>query len=199
MIIRRWIRLCLLMSALWAGTAQADPETQTLPADSVYQTALSLRDQNGQTFTLASLRGHPVLISLFYASCQSACPLNIQAIQRIRAAVKAHTHHSAPPVILISFDPGHDTVQALSMAATMHQLKAPIWRLTRPEYGDVRAFAATLGVSYRKRPNGDFSHNVEIALLDADGRIVAETSEVNAPDPAFVAAITHAMRPEKTH
>ncbi|MDA8328762.1 MAG: SCO family protein [Betaproteobacteria bacterium] len=199
MIIRQWIRLCLLLPVFWIVTAHADSNTQTLPADSVYQTVLSLRDQNGQAFTLASLRGHPVLISLFYASCQSACPLNIQAIQHIRAAVKVRTHHSAPPVILISFDPDHDTVPALSMVATMHQLTAPVWRLARPEHGDVRAFAATLGVSYRKRPNGDFSHNIEIALLDADGRLVAETSEVNAPDPTFVAAIIHAMRPEKDH
>ena len=192
-MIRLWILLAALLTiSNWAGAALAATDTTALPADSVYQTALSLRDQTGQPFALASLRGHPVIVSMFYASCHEACPIVIDAIKRIRAAAKTRTGHAAPPVVLVSFDPTHDTVRALAMMASMHHVEASSWRLARPEQGDVRAFAATLGVSYRTRSDGEFSHNVEIVLLDADGRIVARTSEINALDPGFVDQVSRA-------
>ncbi len=185
-MIRQWTLLILLMISVWTGAAQAATDATALPADSVYRSALTLRDQAEGLFTPASLRGHPVIVSMIYASCPEACPLTIDAIKQIRAAVKSRTGHAAPQVVLVSFDPVHDTVQALAGMASVHQLPYPVWRLARPEQGDVRAFAATLGVSYRMRPNGDFSHNIEIVLLDADGRIVASTSKLGTPDPDFV-------------
>jgi len=191
-MIRRWTLLTLLMMSAWTGAVQAGAAATALPASSVYRTALALRDQAGHPFTLGSLRGHPLIVSMIYASCQEACPMTVEAIKRIRAAVEARTGRSAPPVVLVSFDPAHDTVRALAMMASMHHVEAPAWRLARPEQGDVRAFAATLGVSYRRRPNGDFSHNIEIVLLDADGRIAAKTSEVGALDPGFVAQVSRA-------
>ncbi len=190
-MIRRWTLLVLLTMGVCSGAmpaAQAAP----LPADSVYRTGLILRDQDGRVFTLVSLRGRPVIVSMFYVSCRDACPLTVSAIERLRAAIEARTGRPAPPVVLISFDPAHDTVRELGMMAAMHDLKGPVWRLARPEQGDVRAFAATLGVFWRQRPDGNFSHNVEIVLLDADGRIVTETAGTGAPDPVFVRAAARA-------
>ncbi len=189
-MIRRWTLLALLLISPWAGAVRAGPAA--LPADSVYRTALTLRDQRGLPFTLESLRGHPLIVSMIYASCKDACPMTVEAIKRIRTAVKERTGRAAPPVVLVSFDPARDTVGALAMMASMHHVAAPTWRLARPERGDVRAFAATLGVSYRMRPDGDFSHNIAIVLLDADGRIAATTSEVGALDSGFVARVAHA-------
>jgi protein SCO1/2 len=185
-MIRRLILLIVLALSVCVGAAHAAPAGAALPTDSVYRTALALRDQAGHPFALASLRGHPVIVSMIYASCAEVCPITVESIRGIRDAVRARTGHEAPPVVLISFDPARDTVAALAMMASMHHVEAPTWRLARPDQGDVRGFAATLGVSYRKRPNGDFDHNVEIALLDAEGRIVAKTSEIGAPDPAFI-------------
>ncbi|MHB1655731.1 MAG: SCO family protein [Burkholderiales bacterium] len=190
-MIRRWMLVLLTMSVCNGAirTALAAPP---LPADSVYRTGLVLRDQDGRVFTLVSLRGRPVIVSMFYVSCRDACPLTVSAIERLRAAIEARTGRPAPPVVLISFDPAHDTVRELGMMAAMHDLKGPVWRLARPEQGDVRAFAATLGVSWRQRPDGSFSHNVEIVLLDADGRIVTETAGTGVPDPVFVRAAARA-------
>ncbi len=185
-MIHRWTLLALLTISAWTGTVQASTTAGALPVDSVYQTALALRDQAGHLFTLVSLRGHPVIVSMIYASCQEACPMTVEAIKRIRLEVKARTGRAVPSVVLVSFDPAHDTVRALAIMASMHHVEAPTWRLVRPEQGDVRAFAATLGVSYRIRPNGDFSHNIEIALLDAYGRVVAKTSEIGVLDSDFV-------------
>ena len=162
---------------------------QPLPRDSVYQTALTLRDQNAQVFTFDALRGHPVIVSMMYASCKAACPANVDAIKHIRAAAERQSGHPAPPVVMISFDPRRDTVPQLAMMARMHHLTAPTWRFARPEQGDVRAFAASLGVSYRIRPDSEISHNVEIVLLDRSGRIVAKTDQLDPIDSSFVTQV----------
>lgn len=159
-----------------------------LPGDSLYQTPLALQDQQGRHFDLASMRGHPIIVSMFYASCDSACPLTFETIERIRRAASA-PGRTAPSVLMISFDPKHDAPAKLAEMARMHELGPPFWRLTRPVSGDVMAFAATLGVAYRRRADGEFSHNVVIALLDENGRIIARSSVVGQLDPAFVDAV----------
>jgi protein SCO1 len=159
-----------------------------LPGDSLYRTPLALQDQDARRFDLASMRGKPVIVSMFYASCTSACPLTIDTIDQIRRAADG-TGRAAPSVLMISFDPQHDDVLNLAAMAKAHQLDPAYWRLTRPTAGDVMAFAATLGVAYRQRADGDFSHNAVIALLDENGRLVAQTSLVGEVDPAFLAAV----------
>lgn len=181
--MRRMFARCALLLLVVAGAAAAAPAS--LPGDSLYQTALALQDQQGRRFDFAALRGRPLLVSVFYASCASACPLTIETIERARRAVGA----GAPDVLMVSFDPAHDDVAALAMMADMHHVDAVHWRLARPERGDVEAFAAALGVAYRPRVEGGFSHNVVIALLDVDGRIVARSSRLGEPDAAFVAAV----------
>ena len=191
-MIRRLTLMLLLTISVSAGAAPAAASDKALLPDSVYQTPLALRDQAGHPFALASLRGHPVLVSMIYASCQEVCPITVETVKGIRAAVSKRSGRDAPPVVLVSFDPARDTVAALAMMASMHHVDAPTWRLARPDQGDVRVFAATLGVSYRKRPDGDFDHNVEIGLLDAEGRSVAKTSEVGTPEPAFIDQVLRA-------
>ena len=177
-----WLLLGWLI--VLASTVHGAP----LPGDSLYQTPLVLRDQQGRRFTLASLRGHPVIVSMFYASCTSICPLTIEAIERMRRAASAPGHEELA-VLMISFDPGHDSVGRLSEVAQAHRLDPAHWHVARPERGDIDAFAATLGVAYRARANGDISHNAVVALLDGEGRIVARTADAERLDPAFVDAL----------
>jgi protein SCO1/2 len=175
-----------LLLSLAVG-AQAGPPP--LPADSLYQIPpLTLRDQTGQTFDFGSLRGTPRLVGMFYASCQMACPIEIESIKQVEADVTAGGGQPVP-VVLVSFDPKHDDVAALRNAAEEHHVSAPLFRFTRPEKGDEGMLAGALGVAYRALPKGGFTHNVVVALLDADGRILARTDASGKPDPAFVKAI----------
>jgi cytochrome oxidase Cu insertion factor (SCO1/SenC/PrrC family) len=49
-------------------------------ADSIYELSAVLVDQGGTRVGLDLFRGHPVLISMFYASCGDACPLLVAEI-----------------------------------------------------------------------------------------------------------------------
>jgi protein SCO1/2 len=67
----------LACAGLWlAGLALA------LPGDSVYQLDATLTDQLGRSVKLDAAHGQPVLVSMFYTSCQFVCPMLIDAATR---------------------------------------------------------------------------------------------------------------------
>ena len=181
-----WLLACITLAPPFAFAATP---AAALPQDSAYRIPpLLLRDQQGSAFAFASLRGAPRLVGMFYGSCQMVCPLEIETLKRIEQTLRRRG--GAPvSVLLVSFDPARDDVAKLQQIAAEHHLQAPRFRLARPEHGDEGMLAGVLGIAYRPLPDGSFSHNVVVALLDADGRLRASTDASAAIDPAFVQAI----------
>ena len=180
-----------------ASRAAAEPAAlpaASLPSMSIYRIPpLTLVDQDGRSFTFAGLAGTPRLVGMFYASCRMACPVEIETIKRIEhAAVKAGG--KPIPVLLVSFDPAHDDVAALKKAALQHGAAAPEFLLARARSGDIGMLGGVLGVSWRPLPGGGFQHNVVVALLDGEGRILATDPANGRVDPAFVKAIVREER-----
>lgn len=160
--------------------------------DSVYNLPVTLTDHLGQTRPLDSLRGRPVIVTLFYTSCQMVCPMIIEAIraneQRLTAAERAQL-----AVLMVSLDPERDTVGVLKATADQRRLEAPHWTLARCDAKSVRRLAAVLGIQYRQLPDGDFNHSSTLLLLDREGRIAARTNQIAGADPAFVKKIRSAL------
>ena len=158
-----------------------------LPGDSVYQLDIPLTNQDAHASKLADLRGTPVLIAMFYTSCKYVCPLIVDSMLRIDKGLTAD-ERSHLRVVLVSFDPEHDTPQALKTVADERHLDLPRWTLDRTDAESVRKLAAVLGVQYRAIENGDFNHSTVISLLDKDGRIAARSSRTGEADPDLLAA-----------
>ncbi len=59
------------------------------------------------------LRGHPVLIAMFNATCPDACPLLIADLQRIEGELPSRIKADLR-IVLVSLDPERDTPDALS-------------------------------------------------------------------------------------
>lgn len=172
----------------------ASPPSSRVAVDSVYAVpALTLRDQQGQLFDFASLRGKPRLVGMFYGSCQMACPLEIEYLKHLQHAVAAGSGKSIP-VLLVSFDPARDNLAMLRKVAGEHHVRPPAFRLARAERGDEGMLAGVLDIAYRQLPGGGFSHNVRVSLLDAQGRIVAATEASGRPEPAFLRAVEEALK-----
>ena len=182
----------LVLCLLGVGPAVAAPSTETtaasLPADSVYQLALPLTDQLGHATQLADRRGRPVLVSMFYTSCQFVCPMLIDALRDTESKLSAD-ERSRVSVLMVSFDPEHDTVEVLKHTADERGLDGAHWSLARTDARNVRKLAAMLGIQYRALKNGDFNHTTALILLDADGRIVGRTSKLGNADAAFVKVV----------
>ncbi len=152
--------------------------------DSIYQLATPLTDQEGKRVALDFARGHPVLLSMFYASCSAACPVLISQIQRVEGALDPETASSAR-VLLVSFDPEHDKPAVLAAAAKLHGV-SPRWTLASTPAAQVRSLAAVLGIKYRKLADGSFNHSSVLVVLDGHGLIRARFEGAEAA-PAVIA------------
>ncbi len=200
----RALGLALLLTASASALAAAPTAIATvntapatvaspLPADSVYQLKLSLTDQQGRTVALDAGRGHPVLVSMFYTSCEFVCPMLVDALRdtegHLSPAERAQT-----TVLLVSFDPARDTVAVLAKTAAQRELDPGHWTLARTDPASVRKLAAVLGVQYRLLANGDYNHTTALVLLDAQGRVAGRSTQLGDADPAFVKRVKAAVQ-----
>jgi protein SCO1 len=185
------LRSLLATLALLATTPVC--ATAEVPPDSVYQLHAELTTQKAATAGLDLHRGHPTLISMFYAGCTTACPMLITAMQ----LYESHLDESSRArlrVLLVSFDAARDTPQQLDRVANQHRTDPARWTLASASDPEVRRIAALRGVSYRLLPDGDFDHSLLITLLDSEGRIVASTTKL-IDDEEFQAKLRAATQP----
>jgi protein SCO1/2 len=194
---RRLFAVLIACLALGSSIAHAQTATTTpaqLPGNSVYQLSPVMTDQDGRHFTLAEKRGKPVLVSMFYNSCQFVCPMLIDTLRDTEAALKPEERKGLS-VLLVTFDPARDDVATLKDLATKRNLDLAHWTLARTDAASVRKLAAVLGIQYRRLPNGDYNHTTALILLDAEGRIAGSTSKLGAVDADFVKLIKEQSQP----
>lgn len=147
----------------------ATTQVQAASAESVYDLPVSLVDRTGSTRQLESFRGAPVLVTMFYGSCASACPLLTADLKRIEAKLPAATRAKVR-VLMVSFDQARDTPEELGRMMKERHMDPERWTLASASDDDARALAGVLGVRYRKLDNGEFFHSSVIVLLDGEGR-----------------------------
>ena len=145
--------------------------TAGLPGDSIYQLPVALTGQDGRTGRLDERRGQPVLVSMFYTSCQFVCPMLIETAARHRS--EAERRGARAPV---RADGQLRSGARQRGGPQAHRRRAPLdgarWTLARTDAATVRKLAAVLGIQYRALANGEFNHTTALILVDADGRIV---------------------------
>lgn len=157
------------------SAAKKDACCDAMPAapfsrNSIYQADASFTTDGGRAFALGELRGRPVVLNLFFASCGYACPLAVGGMQAIRAKLPAEIRDRAV-YVLVSFDTVRDTPAALADYRARHSLGEP-WVLLHGNADSVRELAVLLGVKYRQEADGAFSHSNLITILNPQGEII---------------------------
>ena len=181
--------MAMLALAFCQGTAAA------LPGDSLYQLTEPLQAQNGQPFRMAQLAGRPALVTMFYGSCQLACPIVVHHMASTVAKLPAAARGRLTAV-MISLDPQTDTEDSLKRLAAEHGLDGAgwVWAVSDSD-AHTRSLAAALGVRYRRLESGVINHSTRVLLLDRQGRVAAAADEVGPePDPAIVARLRTLLR-----
>ncbi len=185
--------------ALAADPAAAPPHAhetmapaQTIAGESIYQLDLDLTTADGRQRPLAQLRGRPVLITMFYASCDGVCPLLAFNLQRMEKTLTP-AERARVQVVMVSFDPQRDTPAALTRFAELHRIDTGRWWLARASEDEVRELAAVLGIRYRETQPGIFSHSAVVTLLDAGGVIVERTANLQTLEPGFQQALRRTL------
>ncbi len=160
--------------------------------DSLYALDLPVQTADGARRTLRSLAGKPRIATMFYAHCQSMCPLAIQALKQLDGSLSA-TERQELGYILLSLDPERDAPASLRARAQAQGLSAERWVLARTGAADVSRVADLLGISWRTLANGEIDHASALVLVDAQGRELSRTATLGAVDPQFVRAVRQTL------
>ena len=143
-----------------AGDPGAGFAGSLLP-EGVRAPAFELRDERGERFAMADLRGQPVIVTFLYTNCDETCP---PAAQQVKGAL-AELGRDVPAVA-IAVDPPRDTpASARAFLAEQRMLGRLRFALgTRAELEPVwRGYAIQPQTAGRE-------HQARIVLVDRRGR-----------------------------
>lgn len=165
------------------------PAGEPVPGTSIFQLGSSFIDETGATLPLASLRGKPTVVVMFYGSCQTLCPVLVNDTKTIDSAL-SQAEREGLQVVLVTLDPERDTGERLIALADEYELPRPRWKLLRASSdADLRELAMVLGVQFRKLDDGEFAHSALITLLDPEGTIDMQIEGLQQPNEAMIARI----------
>lgn len=123
----------------------------------------TLIDQNGASFSSATLQGRPYIASFMFTKCNGICPKMNLVIKGLQNDLSKAYHF-----VSITVDPANDDANALKAYAGAIGADETRWHFLT---GDLATLQATaLGM---KQPNKDWpaSHSDRLVLVDADGNI----------------------------
>jgi protein SCO1/2 len=145
----------------------------TLTTSSLYQLDSVWTNDYGAATNLASLRGRPPVVTMFFANCAYACPMLVYQMKQIEQALPESLRNKVG-FTLVSFDTERDTPAVLHQYRQQHALDAGRWTLLRGSPDAVLDLAALLNVKFKKDEQGQFLHSNVITLLNADGELVCQ-------------------------
>lgn len=146
-----------------------DASPVVLTGRSLYQLDAEWTNDASERVRLVVYRGQPVIVAMFFASCEYACPMLVSDIQRTREALPAAVREKTR-VLLVSFDTERDTPAALRAYRERMNLDDH-WTLLRGDESSVQELAMLLGVKFKRDARGQFAHSNLITVLNSAGEI----------------------------
>ena len=155
-------------------------------------------DSDGKAMNLHDLYGDKiVLLGFIYATCDdvNGCPLATSVFMKVKAKLKTSPELAGKlRLITLSFNPGHDTPQAMAHYGQSFQDAGVEWRfLTTASEADIQPILKAYGQSVEKefdekgQPTGKFSHLLRVFLIDQHKQI-RNTYTVSVLHPDTVVA-----------
>lgn len=126
-------------------------------------------DDSGAAVELARLRGHPVVLTMFYTTCTNICPATLAKLREIDRAYAARDE--AVTFVLVSYDARNDKPTALARYREAHELPRGRWVLCTGTPGAVRTLALRLGLGRYLDLVDHFAHEYRIVVVGPDGAI----------------------------
>ena len=140
-------------------------------ATSLYQLSSVWTTATEQRMRLGALQGKARVLVMHYTSCEYACPILISILKNIAGALEPEVRNQVG-MVMVTFDPEHDTPPVLQAYSAKMALDPTHWTLLRGDPEDTLELAVLLGVKYRKDPQGGFAHSNLITILNKHGEIV---------------------------
>lgn len=165
-----------------------------LPDQSLYQLDSKWTSDHGRVIRLAALQGQPQVMAMMFTSCEFACPIIVNDMKRIAAALPPEVQGKVD-FTLISFDHERDTPELLLAFRKRMGLPMAGWTLLRGGADDVRELAALLGVNYRKDARGQYAHSNILTVVNPVGEIAHQQSGLNQSPDETVKQLLRLLQP----
>lgn len=131
---------------------------------------IELTDQLGRRFTVADLRGRPLLVTFVSAHCDGVCPL-IES-QIAKAAQRQREEHGNLRFLTVTLDPERDTHADLVRIARTFDADPAYWLIAGGDPASVHQLMAEFGVEVSRGRDGYAdAHTTFITVLGSDGRV----------------------------
>jgi cytochrome oxidase Cu insertion factor (SCO1/SenC/PrrC family) len=161
------------LSAIHITVAGVGTPHYTLPAflnvgDAVPDIAFV--DQRGSRTTLATLRGHPYVLTFMYTRCRDPrmCPFVSAKIHQ----VQSRTAGTPVQLVEVSLDPAYDRPPVLARYGGVFGADPARWHLLTGDPKTVLDFAARFRILERSAGPDVIAHSERLAIVGPSGRII---------------------------
>ena len=136
-------------------------------------TDTKLVDQNGNTVSLASLKGKPMVVDFIYTSCPGPCLMETSKLANVALRL-GNDMGSKVRIVSISVDPEHDGPTQLLNYSRQQGADEKGWYFLTGGPAEVDRALAGFKLSRQVEPDGSVGHMIAMMLIGPDGRIVRE-------------------------
>jgi protein SCO1/2 len=144
-----------------------------------------LRDVDGQSFDLASLRGKPLVISMIYTSCHHVCPTITKNLATAVDIAREALGDDAFSVVTVGFDWAVDTPDRMRLYAAERRIDTPGWYFLAGDVRSIGELSKNLGFQFFPSPKG-FDHLTQTTIVDATGVVYRHVYGVDIEPQPFV-------------
>jgi protein SCO1 len=126
-----------------------------------------LRDQFGNSISLAQFKGKPVVLTFLYTHCPDVCPLTADKIHATMQSLGSNAQHIA--VLAVSMDPKGDTAAAAQNFAKVHKLGNYFYYLIGTHNELAPVWASYSVDAQAATSSGIVNHSSAIYVIDKQG------------------------------
>ena len=159
-----------------------------MTARSLYQFDAIWTNDAGRPVRLSTFRSRPVVVAMFFTSCEYACPMIVADMERIRRLLPEEAR-AKTQFVLVSFDTARDTPAALKAYRERMSLD-DAWTLLRGDDSAVQDLAMLLGVKFKRDARGQFAHSNLITILNPEGEIAHQHAGLQGDVSGAAKAVT---------
>ena len=162
------------MTAPAAAAESYDREAALATSQGALGTLLedhTFRDTAGQSFSLDTLRGKPLVISLIYTSCHHVCPMITANVDKNVEIAHEALGEDSFNVVTIGFDWQVDTPDRMRMYAKARNVDdVPGWYFLSGDDASIAELSDNVGFQFFPAAKG-FDHLSQTTIVDANGMV----------------------------
>ena len=172
------VGLLIVILAVAAMLSRVEPKPGRTAAPPVlgHVADFTLTNQNGQTATLTSLRGHVWVADIIFTSCAGPCPRMTKEMKALQDGLPSR---SDARLVTLTTDPGTDTPAVLKTYAARFGANPDRWMFltgTKKEIaalaiGSLKLTAIEKKPEERENPQDLFIHSTIFVVVDKQGRL----------------------------